>query len=286
MGHFMVVWVTLGLIFLRSGLADDAKIRVDKMLDEALGLASTSPEKGVELASAAIQLMPGYARGFFCRGQIYEALRKYPEALEDLNSTIKIDPNWPDAYDLRGSIQFKQGNVKESAIDFDQSIKKNPSRANGHWQRGISLYYANRFEEGKKQFEGYEKVDTNDVENAIWHFLCNARLVGIPRAQKEMLKIGKDRRIPMMSIYELYRGNKKPKDVLDEANQGGSNRSQQLFYAHLYLGIFAELEGNSEKAMENLELAANQYRIQHYMGDVARVHLELLKKGKKKDIKP
>ena len=66
--------------------------------------------------------------------------------------------------------------MKESLADFDKFLALRPAEKNGHWKRGISLYYAGRFEDGKKQFEGYENVDTNDVENAVWHFLCNARV--------------------------------------------------------------------------------------------------------------
>jgi lipoprotein NlpI len=213
-------------------------------------------------------------------------LSKSPEkALELANQAIKLDPKTVYAYQVRGVAHFKLGKVKESASDFDEFVKRKPERKNGHWQRGISLYYAGRFEDGKKQFEGYEEVDTNDVENAIWHFLCNARLVGIPKAREQMLKIGKDRRgETMMRIYDLYRGRCKPEDVLAAARTGEEDlRKQQLFYANLYLGIYAEIEGNRKQALEYLEPAATRYRIDHYMGDVARVHRDLLKKTEKEE---
>ena len=47
-------------------------------------------------------------------------------------------------------------------------------------------------------------MDTNDVENAVWHFLCVAREDGVEKARAAMLKIGKDRRVPMMQVYELF----------------------------------------------------------------------------------
>src|SRR5207249_2720918 len=145
--------------------------------------------------------------------------------------------------------------VKESADDFDAYIKLRPKEFEGHWRRGISLYYAGKFNEGRKQFEGYEKVDTNDVENAVWHFLCVARKDGVEKARKSILKIGKDRRIPMMIVYELFQGKAKPEDVLkacDEGNPGEAQKNVRLFYAYLYLGLYAEVNGDEKLALKHL----------------------------------
>jgi lipoprotein NlpI len=147
--------------------------------------------------------------------------------------------------------------------------------------RGISLYYVGRYEDGRKQFEGYEKVDTNDVENAVWHYLCNVRLVGRDKARAQMLKIGTDKRVPMMLVYKLFKGEAKPDEVLAAAEVDKvpeEQRKQRRFYAHLYLGLFYESEGDKKAALEHLQQAATTYRIGHYMGDVARVHADLLTK--------
>ena len=43
------------------------------------------------------------------------------------------------------------------------------------------------------------------------------------------------------------------------------------------------MSGDKAKALEHMTEAAGKYRIDHYMGDVARVHEELLRKeGKPK----
>jgi lipoprotein NlpI len=213
---------------------------------------------------------------------IHEALGRHAEAVADFSRCLELDPTNAQALDHRGSEQFKLGRVAESVADFDRFVKLRPDEMPRHWKRGISLYYAGRFEDGKKQFEGYEKVDTNDVENAVWHFLCNARLVGVEKARTEVLKIGKDRRVPMMQVYDLYRGKIKPEDVLAAAEAGNPPeelKKQQLFYAHLYLGIYQDVLGDKKKALEHLTLAAGKYRIGHYMGDVAQVHRDLLAKA-------
>ncbi len=36
------------------------------------------------------------------------------------------------------------------------------------WQRGLALYYTERFADGQKQFELHKTVNPNDVENRAW----------------------------------------------------------------------------------------------------------------------
>jgi lipoprotein NlpI len=218
---------------------------------------------------------------FLSQGRRHEAFGRHTEAVAAYSRVLRLDPKNVEAYDRRGSENFKLGKVDDSAKDFDEAVRLRPELKPGHWRRGISLYYAGRYADGRDQFKGYEEVDTNDVENAVWHFLCVARLDGVEKARAGMLKIGKDRRVPMTEVYELFAGKLKPADVLAAADAGPAGevaRSQRLFYAHLYLGLYADVSGDRKTALEHLELAAGRYRIAHYMGDAARVHEELLRK--------
>jgi lipoprotein NlpI len=233
--------------------------------------------------SAAGDTEPKSAKDWLRRASDEYGKRKYDAAVASYSRCLKLEPDNTGALDGRGNAQFMRGKFAESVADFDRLIQLRPDQANGHWRRGISLYYAGKYEEGKKQFEGYEKVDTNDVENAVWHFLCAARKDGLKQARKSMLKIGKDHRVPMMQVYELFKGTLQPADVVRAANAGDlsdAQRKPMLFYAHLYLGIYHDVLGEKKKAAEHLALAAGKYKIGHYMGEVARVHHEVLAKGK------
>ena len=55
-------------------------------------------------------------------------------------------------------------------------------------------------------------------------------------------------------------------------------RQQRLFYAHLYLGLYFDSTGDQKQAVEHLTKATEDYRVPHYMGDVARVHRDVLRK--------
>jgi len=277
MTRFLLSCCCLVSLGLPAFAADD-----DKLIEEAQKhFTRNELDKALPLLAKAIESNPKNAKAYSLRGAIHERMDKYKEAIADYTKAIELDPKDARTINDRGSAHFKNGQIKESVADFDKFLELRPREGAGHWQRGISLYYVERFEDGMKQFKAYEEKDTNDVENAVWHFLCNARKNGVAKAQKEILKIGDDRRIPMMQIYALYAGTKKPEDVMkavEEGKPGEKERNYRLFYAHLYLGLYYEVQGDKKLALQHLAEAADKYRINHYMWDVARVHRDLLKK--------
>jgi lipoprotein NlpI len=243
---------------------------------------SGKSEMALELAGRAMAADPKDPQAPLLHGQMQDALGRHAEAVADFDRSLVLDPKLAAAYDVRGSAQFKRAKFKESVADFDRFLELQPSAASGHWRRGIALYYVGRYADGRQQFKGYESVDTNDVENAVWHFLCGAKLDGITKARAAMLEIGKDRRVPMTEVYELYQGKIKPADVLAAAQAGEATeaeRRDRLFYAHLYLGLYYDASGDAKRALEHMELAAGKYRSPQYMGDVARVHADVLRKA-------
>ena len=164
----------------------------------------------------------------------------------------------------------------ESARVFDQLVVAVPGAEPELWQRGLALYYAERYADGQKQFELHKTVNPNDVENPAWHFLCVAKLKGREAAREALLPVGEDRRVPMKEILDLYAGKCEPAAVLAAAEQGdGESRRNQLCYAHLYLGLYFEALGDAKKAREHITQAAGPFRMDHYMGKVAVMHAKL-----------
>jgi lipoprotein NlpI len=164
----------------------------------------------------------------------------------------------------------------ESARVFDQLVVAVPGAEPELWQRGLALYYAERYADGQKQFELHKTVNPNDVENPAWHFLCVAKLKGREAAREALLPVGEDRRVPMKEILDLYAGKCGPEQVLAVAEKGDpAALRNQLCYAHLYLGLYYEAGGDAEKAREHITQAAGPFRMDHYMGKVAVMHAKL-----------
>jgi lipoprotein NlpI len=240
--------------------------------------ASAQPAAQLQRISEEVAANPKDPEPLARRAELNVLAGRSAEAISDYDRLIELLPDRAALYDARGSEQFKLGKIDESIADFDRALKLQPDQEPWHWKRGISYYYAGRWDDGRRQFEGYQTVDDNDVENAVWRFLCMARKQGAPAARGDLLKIKRDLRVPMMEVYDLYQGKLQPDDVLQAAKAGepdAADLNQRLFYAHLYLGLYYEVTGDAAKAKEHLELAT-RHKIGHYMWNVADVHAKRL----------
>lgn len=205
------------------------------------------------------------------------------------SEAIAADEKLAAAFYLRGREHFRLGLIQESVSDFDRYVELQPSTASRQWERGIACYYAKQFEKGAKQFELYQTYHDNDVENSVWRYLCMVPTEGIERARSTILPIQNDPRVPMMQVFELYRGNIKPDEVLAACRRDDPDPEMlagRLFYAHLYLGLYHEVAGEKELARKYILLAADKKlakhpRINGYMWDVARIHSNLMTKESK-----
>ena len=194
--------------------------------------------------------------------------------------------NSPGFLNKRGTEHFFAGRITESLKDWDRVVKMAPQQAPHHWQRGIALYYAGRYEDGVAQFEIHQTVNGTDVENAVWHFICAVRAKGgtVGKAREKMYPYAGDRRIPLKEVHELFKGTGSSEKVLAAASRDASDKLRlrnHLCYAHLYLGLYHEALGDSAKAADHMKKAATDYRMDHYMGRVAQIHHNLRREKKK-----
>jgi tetratricopeptide (TPR) repeat protein len=171
----------------------------------------------------------------------------------------------------RGMQLFGQGDVKGSVVEFDKALELDPRQRPYLWQRGLSLYYLNRFEEGAKQFRDDVDVNPNDTEESIWCFLCEAQLHGPEEARKRFLEVGRDSRPVMRAAYELFRDGGDSKELLSLA----SSNVHDFFYAYLYVALYHESKGETEAAKDAMVAAVSSpygARSGDYMATLAKVH--------------
>jgi tetratricopeptide (TPR) repeat protein len=76
----------------------------------------------------------------------------------------------------QGMEVFRQGKINESIDFFDQAATNRPSIIPYLWQRGLSYYYADRFQEAAQQFQTDVKVNPLDVEEIVWDIASQWRL--------------------------------------------------------------------------------------------------------------
>ena len=149
-------------------------------------------KEAVQFADRAVAAEPKNPRLHFFKGQLHNALREYDKSIAAYTKALALKPPAAIVTDLhqeRGEAYFKAAKIKESIADFDAYLKDVPRQDPHHWQRGISYYYADEFKKGYEQFERHQTVNSNDVENAVWHFLCLARAKGIEEAKNKLIPI-------------------------------------------------------------------------------------------------
>ena len=184
---------------------------------------------------------------------------------------VLLAANDPQTLYRNGASAFERGEIEASVAAFDQLVELQPKSKPSLWQRGISLFYAGRYEDCVDQFVAHRTVNGDDAENSVWHYLCVAQLEGHEAAQSALFPAD-DSRIPLMTIHRLFAGEASIEELLAAA---GDQRVPQ-FYAHLYAALWYESHQNREKTIEHLKKALDGPQIGHYMEVVAEVHLKRL----------
>lgn len=167
---------------------------------------------------------------------------------------------------------FRQGDVAGSATEFDRAIELDPRQKAYLWQRGLSLYYLNRFEEGAEQFRLDVAANPNDTEESIWCFLCEAQLYGVEEARKRFLEVGRDPRPVMRDAYNMFKDGGEPEKFVAKYVNA---RQDEYFYASLYAGLYHESQNDVDGAKLHIVAACQSpygSRSDDYMASLAKVH--------------
>ena len=118
-----------------------------------------------------------------------------------------------------GMDRFRLGDVDGSIERFDLAEKNLPGITPYLWQRGLSYYYADRFQEGSEQFKIDVSVNPLDTEEVVWDIACQLRMNNgdLTNVMKMSLPKGKkDRRKIMATIYSLFRGDGASEHEIDK----------------------------------------------------------------------
>jgi tetratricopeptide (TPR) repeat protein len=171
----------------------------------------------------------------------------------------------------RGMEEFKQNMVTESIATFDQVIQLDERKRPYLWQRGLSLYYDERYNEASEQFRLDVAVNPNDTEESIWAFLSESRIHGFDYARAHLLVVGRDSRAVMRCAYELFQGV----GTMESLAAAASKNSHDEFYSLLYQGLYYEAKGDTIPSEEKISASlASEYaqKADDYMVSLARIH--------------
>eukprot|EP00898_Chlorokybus_atmophyticus_P008785 jgi/Chlat1/8908/Chrsp92S08236 len=155
-----------------------------------------------------------------------------------------------------GMDKFRQGDVAASIAAFDLALQKDPSMKPLLWQRGLSLYYAERLSDAAEQFREDVAANPADAEEALWTFL--------------------DPRPVLRASLDSFQNASGAEAILKSA--GSDKEGHDAFYSRLYAALYHEAYAEGEAARkEMLSAVATRYARASgdYMAALARVHCRL-----------
>ena len=246
----------------------------------------------LELVDRAVGVDVTNRFAYIKRAQLLDIFSLDERAVKDYSIAISYDPTFADVYQLRGCSHFKAGRLNDAVADWNTFLKLKPDKESLHWQICVAYAMQGQFNESRSQFEWHWTANTEDVEVALWHFMCTARLDGLEKARDSMMevKLSEDKRVPMEALYNFYAGKVTEADVWLAVEQGtpdDAERAKREFFANYYIGVHRQSEGKLPEAREFVEKALGiAYRNEGFIGnspggqlragDMARVHLGVL----------
>lgn len=227
--------------------------------------------------AAAAGQEPDLQRGLSLLRQAEQLLGSadYAQAAERARQAAELGKGLGYVQQAAAEVLYRSGHTEESLPLFDRAVELEPQKAAHNWQRGLALCSLGKFEAGAAQFQSHHEVNPDDVENSAWYFLCIAKTKGLEAARATVIPSRGDGREPMMSVLRMLQGKLEPEGVLRAAVQNttpGRGRRLAQFYADLYVGLYHDALGDREQAVHYLK-RCQQYGIQGYMADCARVYL-------------
>ncbi|MDX1414957.1 MAG: serine/threonine-protein kinase [Candidatus Promineifilaceae bacterium] len=89
------------------------------------------------------------------RGNTYDSMQMYAEAIDDYSKAVALDPDSALYYSNRGLTYHYLGRCKKALQDYKRAIKRDPRMAEAYLNRGLTFYAQKRY---KKALASYSQA--------------------------------------------------------------------------------------------------------------------------------
>jgi tetratricopeptide (TPR) repeat protein len=124
--------------------------------------------EALEDIDRAIELDPKYDWAIAIRGETYRLMERYPEALQDFDRAIELNPKYDWAIALRGYTYYIMKRYPEALEDIDRAIELNPKLDWSIAHRGHTYYSMKRYPEALQDFNRAIELNPK-LDRAIAH---------------------------------------------------------------------------------------------------------------------
>ena len=121
-------------------------------------------EQALQEMETCIRLIPQNLPAYYKQGEIYLQQDRLDEAFKSFKMVLGIKPNWVYAYYGLGSVYLKRGELNAARATFEKAIRRNEKFAPAYFKLGQVLASENRFEEALKAYKDAAKHQAYTAE--------------------------------------------------------------------------------------------------------------------------
>ncbi|MCL1061117.1 lipoprotein NlpI [Shewanella benthica] len=276
----MSIFLT-GCVSTQSGGAEQGKVLVEPVMPDyklEITLAKLN-----EILSSADLTQEQKARFHYDRGVIYDSVGLRILSRIDFHQALKLQPNLADAYNFIGIYYTQEGQFESAYEAFDAVLELSPEYDYAYLNRGIALYYGERYELAVADMQSFYALDPKDGYRALWLYLTQS--AQDPEQAKANLILSQPELAPnawSSVLVDYYLGKKSREEVFAAAKVGLSHPNEyaeRLCEAYFYIAKIAQEQGQYSDAANyfRLALATNIYDfVEHRYARIELAKLNLL----------
>ncbi|HCR4096272.1 TPA: lipoprotein NlpI [Providencia rettgeri] len=202
-----------------------------------------------------------YAQLLYERGVLYDSLGLRALARNDFSTALAIRPDIPEVFNFLG-IYFTQAGNYEA---FDSVLELDPTYNFARMNRGIALYYGERYKLAQDDLLAYYQIDPNDPFRVLWLYLVEKDID--PRTAQDNLAARYNQAEKGQwgwNIVEFYLGNINETTLMErlkETSTDNTSLAEHLSETNFYLGkhYLSLGDKNSAVALFKLTVANNAH---------------------------
>lgn len=207
---------------------------------------------------------------YYDRGLLHDSLGLRDLARLDFNKSLTLNPNQPDLFNVAGVIFTQMGMFDSAYESFDSTLDLAPDHPYAQRNRGIALYYGERYDLANDDLLPHYQQDINDPYRVIWLYINDLKFV--PKQANTLLQqryAASDKQDWGWQIVRMYLGDISEEQFLIEIAEQSKDNQQlalRLTEGYFYLAQRYQHQQDYSTAvmLYKLALAGNVYEfIEH-----------------------
>ncbi|GGB74371.1 lipoprotein NlpI [Shewanella inventionis] len=221
------------------------------------------------------------ARFHYDRGVIYDSVGLRLLGRIDFHQAIKLQPDLADAYNFLGIYYTQEGEFDSAYEAFDGVLELSPGYDYAYLNRGIALYYGERYQLAVEDMQAFYERDPTDGYRVLWLYLMSSAVdktqaLADLALQRQQLNVDDWASV----LVDFYLGKMSQEQVFAAAKVGltqPKEYAERLCEAYFYLAKQAASNGQYQQAANfyRLTLATNIYDFVEHR--YARIELAKMK---------